>query len=137
MEPKMRKKVLISILMLVLGFIFAGCGGSSRAPRADISAGQQLFNQTVIGSNAGCVTCHSLEADVVIVGPSLAAWSQEADVEGEDYGMSADEFTRQSILDPNAVLVEGFLPDTMPTNWGDVLTTEQLDNLVAYLLSLE
>jgi hypothetical protein len=51
--------------------------------------------------------------------------------------MSADEFTRQSILYPNAVLVEGYPADTMPTNWEEVLNAEQLDDLVAYLLSLE
>ena len=129
--------MLLTVLMLLLGILIGGCGGADQSPGGDIAAGQELFNQTVIDSNPGCVTCHSLEADVVIVGPSLAAWSDEAGAEGEDYGMSADEFTRQSILDPNAVLVEGYPADTMPTNWEEVLTTEQLDDLVAYLLSLE
>jgi len=47
------------------------------------------------------------------------------------------ELIRQSILEPNVIVMEAFPVNTMPTNWGDVLTTELLGNLVAFLLSLE
>jgi hypothetical protein len=51
--------------------------------------------------------------------------------------MTAEEYSRQSILEPNAHVVEGFVPGTMPQDWGDGLTAEQIDQLVAYLMTLE
>lgn len=133
----MKKPLIIYTILLLFAVLAAGCGGSSEGSGADVAAGQELFNQAVIGSSAGCMTCHSLDKGVVIVGPSLAEWGHEAEEEGEDFGMTAEEFTRQSILDPNAVLATDFPADTMPKNWGDELTDEQLNNLVAFLLNLE
>jgi mono/diheme cytochrome c family protein len=136
-EIVMNKPIFICTILLLFIALAAGCGGSSEDSGADVAAGQALFNQAVIGSNAGCMTCHSLDEGVVIVGPSLAEWGHEAEVEGGDFGMTAEEFTRQSILDPNAVLATDFPADTMPKNWGEELSDEQLNNLVAFLLSLE
>ena len=134
----MIKRIYISMVLVLLVLLLSACGGSGQGSDGSeaVSAGRELFNQTVIGANAGCVTCHSLEPDTVIVGPSLADFAQEAEAEGEDLGMTAEAFVRESILDPNAVLPEGYPPDTMPGDWKDVLTEEQIDNLVAFLLSL-
>jgi mono/diheme cytochrome c family protein len=81
---------------------------------------------SVIGSQAGCSTCHSLNEGEVIVGPSLAG-----------IGSRDEAYIRESILDPNAVLVDGYPADTMPNVWGDELSQGQLDQLVAFLLSLK
>jgi len=133
----MAQKYMMLATLLLLIALLAGCGGSEEGSDDAVAAGKALFNQTVIGENAGCVSCHSLETDMVIVGPSMAAFALEAEKGGEDLGITAEEFIRQSILEPNAVIPEGFSPDTMPQNWGEVLTGEQIDNLVAYLMSLE
>jgi mono/diheme cytochrome c family protein len=133
----MDKRLVISMVFVLLILIVVGCSNSESATSEAVKAGEELFNQTVVGENAGCVTCHSLEPDVVIVGPSLAAFLEEAEEEGEELGMTAEEFIRQSILDPNAVIPEGYPENTMPQNWGEVLTEEQVENLVAYLMSLE
>ena len=133
----MSKKMML-VLLVLLAALLVACGSSEpSSDGAAVAAGEELFNQTVIGENAGCITCHSLEPEVVIVGPSMAGFAHEAEEEGEDLGMTAEEFIRESILDPNAVVPEGFPADTMPVNWGTVLTDEQLDNLVAYLMSLQ
>ena len=133
----MGKKNIAFALFIILAIFVVGCGGSDGSSSSAVAAGEELFNQTVVGETAGCVTCHSLEPDVVIVGPSLAAFAQEAEEEGEVFGMTAEEFVRESVLDPNAIVPEGFPADTMPANWGEILTDEQVDNLVAFLLSLE
>ena len=52
-------------------------------------------------------------------------------------GTTAEDYIRQSILEPDAHLVEGFPAGTMPQVWGDELSDEQLSNLVAYLLTLK
>jgi mono/diheme cytochrome c family protein len=134
----MRKRYLVLATFILLIALVAGCSSSEGgADSGAVTAGEELFNQTVIGANAGCITCHSLEPDVVIVGPSMAAFFIEAEKEGEELGMTAEAFIRQSILDPNAVLAADYPPDTMPTDWEEVLTEEQVDNLVAYLMSLK
>ncbi|MCB9132812.1 MAG: c-type cytochrome [Anaerolineales bacterium] len=75
------------------------------APVGDAAAGQALFEQQVTNGNAGCVTCHSLEAAKVLVGPSLAGIASRAGstVDGED----AQQYLHQSIVDPNAHLATG------------------------------
>ncbi len=98
-----------------------------------VAMGKELFNQNPLGSNAGCVTCHSTEPGVQLVGPSLAGIGTTAAERVP--GMSAEEYIRQSITDPAAYTVEGFPEGLMPA-FTD-LSPEQLDALVAYLMSLK
>jgi len=132
----MKKGTILLTLFAVLAIGLAGCGGGESAGGA-AAAGEELFNQSVIDSTPGCVTCHSLEPGEVIVGPSLAGFAEEAEEEGAEEGMTAEEFARQSIVEPDAVVMGDFNEGVMPGNYDEVLTQEQLDNLVAFLLSLE
>ena len=125
----MKKYLLITAVVLTFAIVLAACGGGGETSGGDDAAvaGKALFAETVIGAQAGCSTCHSLDEGVVIVGPSMY---------GVGSRLSADEI-RQSILDPNAVLVDGFPANTMPPVWEDELSDEQVDQLVAYLLTLK
>ena len=138
----MRKLVLL-LLLLVVVLSLAACGGGSTtsteggsAPTAgDAAAGEALFAQTLIGTQAGCATCHSLEPDVVMVGPSMAG---VAAVAGSRVpGLSAEEYLRQSIVEPDAYVVDGFAQGLMPAALATELSERQLNDLVAYLLTLE
>jgi hypothetical protein len=51
-------------------------------------------------------------------------------------GLSAEEYIRESIITPTAFLVEGFSP-VMPTTLGTDLTPQQIDDVIAFLLTLE
>jgi cytochrome c oxidase subunit 2 len=77
--------------------------------------------------NAGCSGCHTLAAagSTAQVGPDL-----DKVLVGRDA-----EFVRQSIVDPDAVVAEGYQPGVMPKDFGDRLSQEQLDGLVEYLLA--
>lgn len=127
----MSKKVLF-LIVVVLSFVLAACGGGGDSTT---KAGEDLFNQAVTGINAGCVTCHSVEGDTVIVGPSLAGVGTRAATTVA--GQSAEDYLKESITDPNAYVNEGFTADVMPVNWSEQLTAEQIDQLVAYLLTLK
>ena len=48
--------------------------------------------------------------------------------------MSAEEYLRESIVDPAAYSVEGFA-DSMPKGLRILLSEEDIDNLVAFLLT--
>jgi hypothetical protein len=48
----------------------------------------------------------------------------------------SEEYLRQSLVDPDAYLVEGYPPGAMLPDVADRLTEQQLDDLVAFLLTL-
>lgn len=95
---------------------------------ADAANGEQL---TV--SN-GCIACHSLVEGQTLVGPSWYGVGSHAATRVA--GESAPFYLYQSILEPNAHVVEGFTPDLMPKVYADTLSTAQIADIVAYLLSL-
>lgn len=73
----------------------------------------------------GCGGCHTLSAAGTsgTVGPVL-----DAALKGK-----SPKFIETSIVDPNADIEKGFPPNTMPDNYGEVLSPEELDALVKYL----
>ena len=132
----MRKFIILLGVLVIAAFVVAACGGGGGGGGDDAAAaGKKLFEQSVIEGEPGCSTCHSLEPGKTIVGPSLAGLASRA---GSTVpGMSAEEYIRQSILDPDAHVVEGFPAGTMPKVWGDILSEEQINQLVAFLMTLK
>jgi len=141
----MRRFTIFFILILVLSMALVACGGDDAGgaaeaePAAGGSAarGEELYHQTTIGSASapGCVTCHSTDEGVTLVGPSHAGIGTRAATEAP--GMSAADFLEQSIREPDAVVTEGFSPGVMYQNYDTDLTDQQIDDLVAYLLTLK
>ncbi len=87
-----------------------------------IDKGKEIFQGKGL-----CFTCHSLKRGERILGPSLA-----------DIGARATEaYIRQSILEPNAVIVSGFPGNVMPQNFNEMLTEEEINEVVAFLVSLK
>jgi nitric oxide reductase subunit C len=81
-----------------------------------------------------CATCHSLEPNVVIVGPSLAGVATRA--ANRVPGLSAADYIRNSIVHPGEFVVPGF-QDVMQKNFGDVLSGDQINDLIAFLMTLK
>lgn len=67
------------------------------------------------------------------VGPSLVGFGQRAGT--RIVGLSAQEYARQSILTPGAYLVPGHR-SIMYADYGAVLSTQDVKDLIAYLLTL-
>jgi mono/diheme cytochrome c family protein len=131
----LRKTTLTVALLLIAALTITACGGGDTGSNSSTSTGDELFQEATIGSLAGCKTCHSLEPDVVIIGPSLAGIGTLA--ESRVTGVLAEDYLRQSILDPNAHLVEGFPANVMPNTYQKQLTEEQIEALVNYMLTLK
>jgi nitric oxide reductase subunit C len=119
-----------------------GVAGVATSEEAS-SRGKALFN----GSGA-CVTCHSVESGVDLVGPSLTAIAIHADrrIHDSQYkgaAKTAEEYLEESIVKPNAFLVAGRAYSTrsgvslMPDTYGKTLTAEEVKDLVAYLKTLQ
>lgn len=111
-------------------FVISGQAPPDRPVDSVAARGLALFG----GAPGNCASCHSLIPDVVIVGPSLAGIATRAAerVAGQD----AETYIRTSILYPSDFIVPGF-QDLMAKNLGAQLTTAQIDDLIAFLMTLE
>ena len=112
-------------------FALAACASTSAAPTPTYTPLEQI-GQSVY--TVRCAQCHALVPDTVVIGPSLAGVATRATsrVSGE----SAEEYIETSILSPKSFLVPEFT-DTMPTNFGKELTSEELQGIVAFLMTLK
>lgn len=111
--------------------LFVACNNTTPEPTPTLdplaAQGRTLFSQN-------CATCHALTPDTVIVGPALAGIATRAATRQPD--LDARSYIELSILRPDSFVVEGF-EDAMPKDFGQKLTGEELDALVAFLLTLK
>ncbi|WP_162909973.1 c-type cytochrome [Aggregatilinea lenta] len=96
--------------------------GDAGAGEGDATVGEEIFS-------ASCSGCHG-EADGA--GPARAGMGERAATRVE--GMSAAEYLHQSIVDPSAHVVEGF-SDIMPKDYAEQFSDDEINGLVAYLLT--
>jgi len=100
--------------------------GFDSIPAGDSSAGEQIF------TTSGCSACHSLDAGVRIVGPSISGILTSAATRKPGY--TAEMYLYESIISPNAYVVAGFQSGIMPAEYADRLSDQQLADLVAFLM---
>ncbi len=125
-------KKIVTIFMLLVIFVISACSAGASVPPTPtpdplVVQGQQVFN-------ARCATCHALVPDTIIIGPSLAGVATRAETRVK--GLTADEYIQLSILRPGDYVVEGF-SNVMITNFAKELTNEDMNALVAFLLTLK
>lgn len=120
------------LLLLTFTLLLAACSSTPATPPGPTLTPLEARGQEVF--NLNCATCHSLSADTVIVGPSLAGVATRAGTRVE--GMDALTYLQTSVLKPNDFLVPGF-PDSMIPDLAKQLTGEDFDAVVAYLLTLK
>lgn len=98
----------------------------------DIQAGERLFFSPMEGiGDDSCSTCHTFDGTENYA-PSLLGISEVAGDRVE--GMSDIEYLRQSILEPSAFR-EGDWFFTMPYQFPDILSEDQVNDLIAFLLT--
>jgi mono/diheme cytochrome c family protein len=90
-----------------------------KGPQLPNDPGAQVF------ANNGCSGCHTLKA-------AGASGTTGPDLDAELPGQSAAQ-VRESIVDPSAEIVRGY-PNVMPKNYEQVLSPQDLDALVKFLL---
>jgi cytochrome c oxidase subunit II len=104
-------------------------GGSLGSGSSGSSASSALGKTTF--ASAGCGGCHTFRpaGTDAQVGPDLDNLAADA----KKANQPEDQYIEQSITDPNAVLTAGYQPGVMPTTFGQTLSQEELDGLVAFL----
>ncbi len=93
---------------------------------------EQLFTQM------GCVGCHNLnemqtETNRGPVGPNMGNLASNAATRIE--GVSAHDYIVQSIMEPNAYIVDGYNPNIMIQTFAQQMTPEEISNLADWLIS--
>jgi mono/diheme cytochrome c family protein len=123
--------VLILMLFFITIVLVSACSqpdGSQTDPPGDLVAeGEHVFNQQ-------CTSCHAKDADTVIVGPALGKIGAQAGLRVQ--GQDARQYIEIAILQPGEYTVEGY-PNVMPPDYDKRLSDQEIDALVAYLLSLK
>ena len=118
------------ICIIFAATLLAACSTSTEEAPPTLTPLEQI-GQSVY--TVRCAQCHVLAPDTVVIGPSLAGIATRAATRLEGY--DAQAYIEMSILAPKDFLVDGF-PDTMPTNFGKELTSEEFEAIVAFLLTL-
>lgn len=85
----------------------------------------------------GCLACHSLDGSP-LVGPTWAGlYGSEQNFTDGTSMVADDAYIIQSILEPNAHIVEGFTPNVMPQNFGEQLNETQINDILEFIKSLQ
>ena len=102
--------------------VSAGGGGAAPTQAQLIALGRQTF-----AGEGGCGACHTLAdaGTTGTTGPDLRLLRGQSQAE-----------IRQDIVDPNARITPGYQANIMPPTFGQTLSAQQLDGLVAYLASV-
>ncbi|MBN2500599.1 MAG: cytochrome c oxidase subunit II [Anaerolineales bacterium] len=95
----------------------------------DAVCGKRWVNQY------GCLSCHSLDGSSG-TGPTWQGLMTGTEMMDDGTPINVDAiYLHESIVDPNAKIVEGFQPNVMPGNFAEQLTEEQINQIVAFLLT--
>ena len=94
-------------------------------PPGDADSGSKLF------VSLGCSGCHSLKAGQVLVGPSFAGVYAAASTRKPPLG--AVEYLYESIVNPNALVVQGFQPNLMQQTYAATLSPQQMADVLAWM----
>jgi mono/diheme cytochrome c family protein len=96
----------------------------------NVAAGKTVFD------SSGCASCHTFTpaGSSGTIGPNLdTAPATDAAADGH---MSLAVFVKESIVHPDAYIAQGgYSAGTMPGNFGTSLTSTQINDLVAFILS--
>lgn len=88
------------------------------------TAGSEAGGVKEVVTQFGCQACHVILGRGGALGPSL---------ENVGNRMNADQI-RQSIVEPDAMITEGFPSGVMPSNFSEQISDTELDALVIFLL---
>ncbi|MBZ0318809.1 MAG: cytochrome c [Anaerolineae bacterium] len=125
------------VIVLILVLLLAGCAPAppmSATPTGNAERGAQIFTQGQ-DDTPPCLTCHQVVNGQVGfgVGPNLDGIAERAGVRVA--GMTAAEYLRQSILEPQLYVVSGYR-NIMYPDYRTLLTEQDIQDLIAYLLTL-
>jgi mono/diheme cytochrome c family protein len=108
----------------------AAASPAASTPRPDVAEGKQLAEDN------GCTACHSPGKEK-LVGPGWGGLSGKTVTLADGSTVVADDaYLAQSILEPDAKIVQGYEPGAMPS-FASILNEHDVAAIVAYLRTLK
>ncbi len=126
MPQNFAEQMRVKELDMLVTFLADGEMASSEKTARTSSPGTGVGNSEAekVIAQFGCQACHIISGSGGELGPSL---------ENVGAHLDADQI-RQSIIEPNVVLTEGFPSGVMPPNFAEQMSDAQLDALVIFLV---
>jgi cytochrome c553 len=135
----MRNSLSLLLLCGIALSISIGCGGgASEGPIVgNAERGKSLYNQATIGKRSaeGCTSCHKYDASEGDEKKAPFTKGTAARAESRVAGMSAEEYVVESIMNPDAYVVENYKAGDMYAKWKEDLSEQEIKDLVAYVLT--
>ncbi len=135
----MRKVTWVGIVVaLVATMVLAACGGGGGAAAGPSpERGKALYESKTLGSKSaeGCVSCHAYDASKGDDSKAPFTQGTAARAATRVPGMTAEEYIRESITTPDAYVVEKYKAGDMYQDWVKDLSKQEMDDLIAYLLT--
>jgi len=103
------------------------------ADLAEAIANGNIDNGPTIAAARGCIGCHQMDPANQAVAPTWYNMGDTAVI--RIAGVSPGEYLHQSIVAPNSYIVPNFLANVMPQNYSEQLSTQELGDVIAYLLA--
>jgi cytochrome c551/c552 len=106
-----------------------GTTTSASGGGGDAAAGKAVFAAN------GCASCHTFKPANATgsVGPNLDT-APTSDAKA-DHNMALAAFVKESIQNPDAYIAKGYSKGIMPSTFGKSLSSKQLNDLVAFIVS--
>jgi cytochrome c oxidase subunit 2 len=108
--------------------------GVTRTPRpaaTGTAGGQQ------VATRYGCTACHSTDGST-LVGPTWKGLAGRTVTLTNGSTVTADDaYIQESIVSPNAKVSQGFQPSIMPQDFGTRMTPEEIQQVIAYIKTLQ
>jgi len=126
---------LLTVGFLVgIGFLFPNFDTPTEADLVVAETPAERGEAAFFNSATTCILCHAVAGQGGTRGPDMSGIASR----GADRvpGLSAEEYIRQSILQPRSFQVDGFDP-IMPENLVTVVGEDKFEDLVAFLLTLD
>lgn len=120
--------------------ITTACGAPTPQP-GNAERGRVLFNQPVQserGEQQACARCHAIKkGEQSATGLGTNFHDIGARAGSTVQGQSAEAYLRTSITDPDAYLAGNFQDGLMYRGYAKALMPQQIEDLVAYMLTLK
>ena len=101
-------------------------------PEEMAKLGQELH------ASQGCVACHNVTGDAGGIGPGWKGmYNHDIPLADGTTVKGDEEYLKNSIVNPNLQIVQGYAAGLMPQTYGDVLTEDQIQYLIEYMKTLE
>lgn len=135
--------VLAVVIVLVFGlgmYLYAAEGSSAPGSGSGTTVPVEVDPAAVTrgeaaANGAGCLICHSVDGSSG-TGPTFKGlYGSSRPLTTGEFVTADDSYLLTSIIDPEAQVVEGFDP-VMPAEFESMLTTEEIEDIVAFIKSL-